>query len=174
MNKKSIVLLLSLALLMVSGSLYAAAGQRGPRVADETEDAQWTPRWMNEEISTDQTWGPRGFASDQGPSEGTSFTRNGRGAAFDSRTPRNGAQLSAGLPDDTRRGFGSDQMMSRRGPSPQGGASNYGDRDSRQRQLRTPADDCCYLENGGRQYLNQDDELSFSRNGASNRRSMMR
>jgi len=174
MNKKSIVLLLSLALLMVSGSLFAAAGQRGPRVADETEAAQWAPRWMNEEISTDQTWGPRGFASDQGLSEETAFTRNGRGAAFDSRTAGDRTQRSAGFTDDTRRRFSPDQMMSRRGPALQGSESYYGDRDSRQRQLRTPADGCCYLEDAGRQYQNQNDGISFSRNAASNRRSMMR
>ena len=168
MNKKSIVLLLSLALLMVSGALYAAGGQRGAWITDETQDTQWTPRWMSEQIDADQTRGPRGTASQQYPAAADSPQgRMGRGYTIDS-------QRSAAFSADTRRAYTQNQMMSHRGPVRQDSASSYDDRDTRQRQLRTPADECCYPESAGRGYQNQTDEGFYGRGGTTTRRSMMR
>ncbi|MBN2859177.1 MAG: hypothetical protein JXK93_02820 [Sphaerochaetaceae bacterium] len=185
MKKKSIVLLLSLALLIVSGSLFAAGGQRGAWVVDETQHMEWTPRWMSEEINADQRQDPRGYASDQYRAAESSLDyRMGRGQTFasqsaDESAPRS-ARSSADTPrsarftDDTRRAYGSNRMGKQSGPSRQGSESLYGERTSLQRQLRTPADDCCYLETSERQYQNQDDKVSYGRNGTSTRSGMMR
>lgn len=189
MHRKSTVLLLSLALLTVSGSLFAADGQRGAWFTDEGQETQWTPRWMSEDITADEMRGPRGFAADQGQSAGTeivSGVRMDRGPASPYRYDDAAAQRStrgAVRSGSFTAGFSGPSSSKRAVSSRSESRTAGGFRNDATATFSAPrrgtgaavqADDWCFRDGSARQYQNQNDRDSYRRDDVSHRRSMMR
>ncbi len=169
MNKRSMVFLLSIALLVVSGSLFAAGGQRGAWVADTAADQEWTPRWMVEDQSTatgewiprwmseeqaaDTQWAPRWMSEEQtAPQAATGYMYGTNRGGYAGSHMYGGGQAAV-----SQRGYARTSAQPFRTA---GYANGMG---AARQQVRTPIEDCLYLQTGERQYLNQRDTGTYGR-----------